>query len=637
MALTIASVIKKDLKIYTRHTKTVLLIFLAPILITILIGSVFSGGADHGLKDVRLGVGGGSQLGREIIQELNNTQMFLITEENTTDHAVIEEGVKSGRYSAGIFIPVDETQAMKLYIDNSRVQIAPVISTVFITTTEKMSYELTLGFLSRLWEELGQMEAKLEPLQDGIIEINRSISSLNSSTADVISALDELNATRLNASVDEMKRTLEQMKLDLNRTAADVNVTRQEIQQLNENVEYIYDDAVLLRDELEVVVDDIGAAESALLDLQTSLQQTYDLACTADPSRGQCITLNATIQQVQDTRDLLQERTAPVISLYNSLDTLVQTSEQLHRKLEMTDARLQEMQASIDNYTLEISNISENITDIEHVVITLGDVKEQSTNTSQKLEQLSTGMANSTASLVSEIEKTKGVINEVTTKSPTDIAAPVTMEMEQVFKATSQLEFLMPGIISIVLMFISFMLASITIIQERSQKTLIRTLLTPLSLEAFLFAKTFALILIALLQGIIMVIVAFLLYGVLIPVSQWGALFLVILVYSASFIGIGMALATLADSENTAMLLSLVLSIPMLFLCGMFFPFETMPPLMAWLGNALPITMGIRALDSVLIYQQGSDVLLGYLMPLLGYGVAGLGLAYVLLRREVMG
>jgi len=69
----------------------------------------------------------------------------------------------------------------------------------------------------------------------------------------------------------------------------------------------------------------------------------------------------------------------------------------------------------------------------------------------------------------------------------------------------------------------------------------------------------------------------------------------------------------------------------------MFFPFETMPPLMAWLGNVLLITMGIRALDAVLIYRQGFDVLVGHLVPLLGYGIAGLGLAYVLLRREVMG
>ena len=316
---------------------------------------------------------------------------------------------------------------------------------------------------------------------------------------------------------------------------------------------------------------------------------------------------------------------------------MAQTSAQLHDKLNQTDERLREMQVSINNYTLEISNINENIADMENVVTTLEDVKDRSANTSQQLENLSTGMSNSTASLVSEIERTKGVINEMTTKSPTAIAAPVTMEMKKAFEDKSQLDFLMPGIISIVLMFISFMLASITIIQERTQKTLVRTLLTPLSLGEFIFAKTFALILIALLQGIIMIIVAFLLYGVLIPISQWGALFLVILVYSASFIGIGMALATLADSENTAMLMSLVLSIPMLFLCGMFFPFETMPPLMALLGNALPITMGIRALDAVLIYQQGFDVLAGHLMPLVGYGIAGLGLAYVLLRREVMG
>jgi ABC-2 type transport system permease protein len=177
-------------------------------------------------------------------------------------------------------------------------------------------------------------------------------------------------------------------------------------------------------------------------------------------------------------------------------------------------------------------------------------------------------------------------------------------------------------------------LASITIVQERSKKTLIRTLLTPISLEGFILEKTAALILIALLQGIIMIVVAYLLYGIVIPADQLGGLFLVILVYSAAFIGIGMALATFAESENTAMLLSLVLSIPMLFLSGVFFPFETMPALMVKLGNALPITMGIKALNSVLIYQQGVPV--EYLLPLLAYGIAGLGLAYLLLRKEVM-
>ena len=46
--------------------------------------------------------------------------------------------------------------------------------------------------------------------------------------------------------------------------------------------------------------------------------------------------------------------------------------------------------------------------------------------------------------------------------------------------------------------------------------------------------------------------------------------------------------------------------------------------------------MGIRALDSVLIYMEGFDVLAGYLAPLLLYGIAGMGLAYALLRKEII-
>ena len=112
--------------------------------------------------------------------------MFIIVKENTNDPSVIEDGVMKGKYSAGIFIPENQTQSMKLYIDNSRVQIAPVISTVFLTTTEKMSYELTLGFISKLWENLGEMESELGPLKEGVFSINGNISRLNNDTQNVL-------------------------------------------------------------------------------------------------------------------------------------------------------------------------------------------------------------------------------------------------------------------------------------------------------------------------------------------------------------------------------------------------------------------------------------------------------------------
>ncbi|MFZ3167250.1 MAG: ABC transporter permease [Candidatus Methanoperedens sp.] len=633
--MSIVPVIKKDFLVYVRHRKTLLLIFLAPILIMILIGSVFSGASGEGLKEVKLGVGGGSTSGNDIIEELNSSKMFIIVKENTNDPSVIEDGVMKGKYSAGIFIPENQTQSMKLYVDNSRVQIAPVISTVFLTTTEKMSYELTLGFISTLWEKLGEMESELAPLKEGVFSINGNISRLNNDTQNVLVQLDEINVTRMNQSINMMKNTLDQMGIDLSLTSVDINRTRNDILELDKNVSSIYNDSASLRDDLKFVVDNIDSTDAALLSIQSDLQGTYHSTCTI-PSTPQCISIANTVLQIQNTRALLLEKTDRIRSLYNGLANVAQKGSELHEKLIRTDIRLQNMQALIGNYIFEITNIQGNISNIQTAIVILDQVKNQSSDVSFQMNNLSTEMENSTSNLISEINRTKSILGDVRTKSPAAIAAPIKLEREPVFKNMSNLDFLMPAIVSIVLMFISFLLSSITIVQERTKKTLLRTLLTPLSLEEFIFAKTLALILIAMLQGIILVIVAYLFYGILIPTSQLGLLFLAILVYSAAFIGIGMAVATFAESENTAMLSSLVLSIPMLFLCGVFFPFETMPQLMVKIGNALPITMGIRALDSVLIYQEGFGALSGYLLPLLLYGIAGLGMAYVLLKKEIM-
>lgn len=483
------SVIKKDLKVYIRHRKTLMLIFIAPILIMVLIGSVFSGASEGGVRDVKLGVGGGSEQGKQIIEELNSSKMFIIIDENTTNPAVIEEGVRKGRYSAGIFIPEDETQPLKLFLDNSRIQIAPVISTAFISTTEKMSYELTFGFISKLWKNLQQMQSELKPLKDGVIMINRSIVGLNSDTKNALSSMDDIDVESLNGSIIVMKNSLGQMRTDLIKSAEDINATRQELRDLDRNVSSIQNDTAELRDDLKLVVDNIDAADASMQDVQTQLLITYNLTCNIDPSTQQCVSIALAIRQLRDTRALMLERTGRIRTLYYNLETISQKSGELHEKLEKTDIKLQKMQESISNYTSELSKINSNITGMESAVFSLKNVKNQSAGVSSDMEKLADEMMNSSSALTSDIDRTGHVIGDVIARSPAVIAAPVKLERESVFKGRSYLDFLMPGIISIVLMFISFLLASITIVQERSKKTLIRTLLTPLSLGMFLFEK----------------------------------------------------------------------------------------------------------------------------------------------------
>ncbi|MBU4138504.1 MAG: hypothetical protein KJ729_00965, partial [Euryarchaeota archaeon] len=426
------SVIKKDLKVYIRHRKTLMLIFIAPILIMVLIGSVFSGASEGSLRDVKLGVGGGSDQGKKIIEELNSSGMFIIIDENTSDPAVIEEGVRKGRYSAGIFIPEDETQSLKLFLDNSRVQISPIISTAFISTTEKMSYELTFGFISKLWKNLKQMESELKPLKEGVVMINRSIVGLNSDTKNALSSMDDIDVDSLNGSISVMKNSLGQMRTDLLKSAEDINVTRNELRELDRNVSSIQNDTTELRDDLKLVVDNIDAADASMQDVQTQLHMTYNLTCSIDPSIQQCVSMAVAIRQLRDTRALMLERTGRIRTLHNNLATISQRSAELHEKLVLTDIKLQKMQESISNYTSEISKIHGNITSIETAIDSLGNVKTQSANVSNQMEKLAAEMMNSSSALTSDIDRTGLFIGEVIARSPAVIAAPIKLDREPV-------------------------------------------------------------------------------------------------------------------------------------------------------------------------------------------------------------
>jgi ABC-2 type transport system permease protein len=157
---------------------------------------------------------------------------------------------------------------------------------------------------------------------------------------------------------------------------------------------------------------------------------------------------------------------------------------------------------------------------------------------------------------------------------------------------------------------------------------------SPLTLPELLIGKTVGLLMIAFLQGVILVVMAFVLYGISLTQEQLLPLFGAVFVYSASFIAIGMALAAFADSENTAMLSSLVLSIPMLFLCGVFYPFEMMPGVMAAFGEFLPITVGVEIFRDILIYNRG--IVVEGLYVLVAYFVLALTVAYFQMRKEII-
>lgn len=635
MALRFISIAAKDIRIYLRQRKTLTLMVLTPVLIMLIVGSVFSGGAERGLKEVRLGVvGAQTKEGSLVLGSLSREKIFSIDELNVST-SEMEALVRSGSYSAGIVLPINQSTPLRLYLDNSKLQVAPVISTVFLTVTEKISFEITLAFIEELWSNLQRMEAQMDPLANEVRSVNTTINEINIDAQQIKGSMDSIDIAGLRVSLGEMERALGDMERDLGQSKTDLNNTRIELRRLNSSMGDINSESSELRDEMKVVVDNINATDQALFGLQTDLEAVHNSTCgnlTAFDPR--CASIERSILQINSTRSLLHNRTSRIVNFYENLNTVAVSSAELQETIGAIDSRLEAIDISMDSYLSRMDGLRSDIRPIDKAITDLEDIRARITLTFQEVNRLTSEINRNADELVAALEESKETLGEVVARPPVAVVSPIVLDTLSVFAGKSYLDFLLPAITGIVLMFVCLLLASITIVQEKAGGTLRRTLLTPVRLHELLLGKMVALLAISLLQTGIIVGIARFVYGIEIQQHLISPFLEGVLVYSAAFTAIGMALATFADSENTAMLSSLVLSVPMLFLNGVFFPFEMMPAGMVALGKALPITIGVEIFKGVLLY--GRDASIATLATMGAYLVGAYVVAYLQLRRLTM-
>jgi ABC-2 type transport system permease protein len=82
---------------------------------------------------------------------------------------------------------------------------------------------------------------------------------------------------------------------------------------------------------------------------------------------------------------------------------------------------------------------------------------------------------------------------------------------------------------------------------------------------------------------------------------------------AAAMFGLGMVIASLAKSEQSALIIANLIYFPMIFLTGATVPLEIMPDVMRRISEALPLTYAVDALKWA--WNGGGDV------PALALGV----------------
>ena len=179
------------------------------------------------------------------------------------------------------------------------------------------------------------------------------------------------------------------------------------------------------------------------------------------------------------------------------------------------------------------------------------------------------------------------------------IGITVTTAQTQV---TKYIDFLVPGLIGFSIL-VSPMFSLVNISSEYKRIKLFKQLsLTPLTKIEWLASKVLFYILLSAASFLLMVAVGVFAFGAHIVLSVWLIPFLIL--GPMLFASLGMLVGTVSRNTETAGVVGNIITFPMMFLSGTFFPISLMPTYLQSFAHVLPLFYIIDGLNGVMIYSN---------------------------------
>jgi ABC-2 type transport system permease protein len=165
---------------------------------------------------------------------------------------------------------------------------------------------------------------------------------------------------------------------------------------------------------------------------------------------------------------------------------------------------------------------------------------------------------------------------------------------------TQYIDFLIPGLVGFSIL-VSPMFSLVNISSEYKKNKLFKQLsLTPLTKMEWLTSKVLWYIVLSSISFVLMVVVGILAFGAHVTLTIWLIPFLIL--GPMLFAALGMLVGTVSKNPETAGVVGNIVTFPMMFLSGTFFPISIMPGYLQSLAHVLPLFYVIEGLNNVMVY-----------------------------------
>jgi ABC-2 type transport system permease protein len=180
----------------------------------------------------------------------------------------------------------------------------------------------------------------------------------------------------------------------------------------------------------------------------------------------------------------------------------------------------------------------------------------------------------------------------------------IKLQVNRIYGDIKYMDFLLPGVLAMTMSMSAMMTMGDSIAGERERGELARLFMTPTSVSTVIGGKIISQLVREMIKTIILIVVAVLLFNVVINGNP-VLLFLVLLMSTLCFVGFGMMFSATAKTQEDYIQMILPIAMPMMFICGVFFPTETMPWVLQKVAYFLPLTYANDALRAVML--QGAS------------------------------